>query len=490
MIKKILMLFAIFLWAGPLGAAPGTLLGGVEELTLDNGMRFLLLRRQGAPVFSAYIRVKVGGVDEVDGKTGIAHLLEHMAFKGTDQIGTKDYGKEKALLGQVEEIHAKKLQARGSQKKALTEQMQQLIQEAGEWVVKEEFSEIYQRNGATGLNATTSQDLTSYFVSLPSTKLKLWAFLESSRLKNPVFREFYSERNVVGEERRMRVEDSPFGKLYETFIQLAFVKSPYRRPTIGYKLDIEKLSATDLRKFYEKYYVPSNMVGAIVGDIDIEETKQILRQYFNSLPAKPPATEPNVREPEPTRSKRKTIRFDASPSLIFGYLKPNLPHPDDYVFDIFEQVLCEGRTSRLYKSLVFKEKLVQRIDCSASTPGSRLENLFFVYASVRQGHTPEQVLRAFDREIKRIADQGVSETELKKAKKNLMSQWFFDLQSNNDIARALSYFEAVSGNWKYILDHQKKIQEVTSEEIQRVIKTYLKPSRRRIAILKPLKGKG
>ncbi|MDX1387468.1 MAG: pitrilysin family protein, partial [bacterium] len=249
----------------PAGASPGSFLQDVQEVTLDNGMKFLLLRREGAPVFTAYIRVKVGGLDEKAGQTGIAHLLEHMAFKGTSQIGTKDYAKEKVVLAKIEELQLQKRKARGQARENLAKQISQLLEEAGEYVIKEEFSKIYQRNGASGLNATTSQDLTSYFVTLPSNKLRLWAYLESNRLQNPVFREFYSERDVVGEERRTRVDDSPFGKLYEAFIRLSFNSSPYRRPTIGYQADIEKLTATQLEEFYRRYYVPSNMVGAIVG---------------------------------------------------------------------------------------------------------------------------------------------------------------------------------------------------------------------------------
>lgn len=468
-----------------LQANPSNLLDEVQDVELSNGMKFLLLRREGAPVFSAYLRVRVGGIEEVDGKTGIAHLLEHMAFKGTPEIGTRDYGKEKVLLEQLEELHSKKLHSSGKQKKELADQMNQLVEEAGKLVVKEEFSKIYQRNGATGLNATTSQDLTSYFVTLPNTKLKLWAYLESNRLKHPVFREFYSEREVVGEERRMRVDDSPFGKLYESFIQLAFDKSPYRRPTIGYVEDIEKLSATDLKEFYDKYYVPGNVVGAIVGNIDIEATKKILEEYFGDWKAGQVPQTQFAKEPSPTGPKKLVVPFDAKPALVMGYLKPNLPHPDDYVFDVLDQILCEGRTSRLYKRWVLQDKLAQGVNCSPSTPGSRLENLFFVYAAINSGTPPDKILSSFDDEMRRLVKEGVSKAELDKAKKNILSQWYFDLSSNEEIAEALSYFEAVAGDWKYILNHRKKIQAIGSEDLVRAVEKYLQPQERRWAYLKP-----
>lgn len=467
-------------------ASPGSFLQEVQEVTLDNGMKFLLLRREGAPVFTAYIRVKVGGLDESAGKTGIAHLLEHMAFKGTPEIGTRDYDKEKVILAKIEELQLQKQKSGGKNREDLSKQISQLIDEAGKFVVKEEFSKIYQRNGASGLNATTSQDLTSYFVTLPSNKLKLWAYLESNRLRNPVFREFYSERDVVREERRTRVDDSPFGKLYEAFISLSFEKSPYHRPTIGYKTDIKKLTATQLEEFYRKYYVPSNMVGAIVGDIDPVQTKKILEEYFGEIPKEPAPEKLKVIEPEPKSPKRTVVPFAASPSLMFGYLKPTMPHPDDYVFDVLEQILCEGRTSRLYKKLVVDERLVQQISCSPAVPGSRLENLFFVFASIQNGKRAEAVLRAFDNIIKDIEFHGVNEAEMKKAKKNIKSTWYYELESNSDIARALSFFEIVGGDWKYILSHSNKIDQITSEEVKRVVKKYLQPKRRRVAILKPI----
>ncbi len=488
LLRRILIFLIPLVLGGtaPIQANPETLLDRVQEITLSNGMKFLLLHRPGAPVFTAYIRVKVGSMDEREGQTGIAHLLEHMAFKGTPEVGTRDYASERVVLEKIEEVHANLLQAKGKEKLRLTEEMNRLTEAAGQYVIKEEFSQIYLRNGGTQLNATTSSDLTSYFVTLPNTKLELWASLESQRLQNPVFREFYSERDVVHEERRTRVDDSPFGKLYEAFIHLAFEKSPYRLPTIGYQVDLGKLSATDLKKFYKKYYVPQNMVVAIVGDVDPDSTTQILQKYFGTIPRGDAPVFFELEEPEPRAEKKISVPFEASPSLIFGYLKPNLPQKDDYFFDVLEQILCEGRTSRLYLRWVDREKLVQNFSCSASTPGSRLPNLFFVYASIRHGHTAQEVLKSFDEEAERILTEGIEAKELKKAKKNLMAQWYFEMQSNADLAGILSYFEAVAGTWKYILKHPKEIESVTDKDIQNVVGRYLQPQRRRAAVLKPM----
>jgi predicted Zn-dependent peptidase len=450
-------------------------------------MRFLLLKREGAPVFTAYIRVKVGGIDEVPGKTGIAHLLEHMAFKGTQQIGTRDAAAEAALLEKIEVTERGLQQAKkGEERRRLGSEMERLTAEAEKYVVKEEFSRIYSQNGASNLNATTSQDLTSYFVSLPNTKLKLWAYLEANRLRDPVFREFYTEREVVQEERRTRVDDSPFGKLYEALMEISFVNSPYRRPTIGYSQDLEKLTATDLREFYNRYYAPANMVGAVVGNIDLTEAEGIIRENFAALPAKPPPPALSFQEPAPRAPKRVTVPFDASPSLVASFQKPTMPHPDDYIFDVLNQVLCEGDTSRLSKRLVEKDRLVQKIGCTSSAPGARLDNAFFIYAAPLPGHSTEEILKTVQDEFRRVREEGVGEAELARAKKNLIADWYYDMQSNEDLAELLSYFE-ILGDWRYIFEHQKQVQSVTSADLVRVVETYLRPERIRVAVLQPVK---
>ena len=464
-------------------ANPGSLEEQIKAVTLDNGMRFLLLRRAGAPIFTAYIRVKVGGVDEADGKSGIAHLLEHMAFKGTSSIGTSDAAKERELLAQIEAVQKKLQAAAPAEKSALQNEMQNLVKQAGELVNKEEFTRIYNRNGANNLNATTSQDLTSYFVTLPNTKLRLWAFLESSRLLDPVFREFYSERDVVREERRSRVDDSPFGKLYEALMEITFAGSPYARPTIGYPKDLETLSATDLKEFYDRYYSPGNMVVAIVGNIELAETESIIREYFGKLPKKPPPPEVVVQKSERPPAPPRHVTMAASPAMMVSYPKPTMPHRDDYIFDVLQQVLCEGNTSRLYQRLVEKDRLVQKVGCSASTPGARLDNAFFVYATLMPGTSAEKVSAVLNEEFQGLVGGGVTDAELQRAKKNLIADWYYEMQSNDELAELLSYFEVIFGDWRYIFKHREQIQSITSQDLKRVTGQYLTPAQSRTVIL-------
>lgn len=461
----------------------------VVSYTLKNGMKFLLVKREGAPVFAAYIRVKVGGADEKPGKTGIAHMLEHMAFKGTKNIGTKNYAQESKILDELEKVGIKlsELTRSGQDKseeaKALRQKLKDLQKQAEPYIVKDEFSRAYTKNGANNFNATTSKDMTSYFVELPSNKLELWAYLDSERLRDPVFREFYQERDVVMEERRTRVDNSPFGKNIETLLSTAYEASPYKDPTIGYEKDVSALTATDLKEFYKTYYVPQNMVGAVVGDINIDATKKLLDQYFGSIPAgsTPPAID--KKEPEQKAEKRVTVKYEARPQLMMAYHKPTLPAREDYVFDLLGQIFCEGRSSRLNQALVERKKLAQSADCDTGTPGSRLDNLFFIYGAALGNHNSQELEKAVDEEIERLKNSPVTQEELDRAKKQILSDRLFKMQSNLGLAESLTYFETVAGDWRYLLRHEDVIQTITPKEIQDVAKKYLTKSNRTVSTL-------
>ncbi|MBL7686272.1 MAG: insulinase family protein [Deltaproteobacteria bacterium] len=461
----------------------------VSRYTLKNGMRFLLVQRKGAPVFAGYIRVKVGGADEESGKTGIAHMLEHMAFKGTQSIGTRNYLKEKKVIEEIETVGielSKLTQANQNQSpkaKKLQEQLKQLQKKQESFIVKDEFSRAYTQNGASNFNATTSKDVTSYFVELPSSKLELWAYLESERLKDPVFREFYQERDVVQEERRSRVDNSPFGKNYEELLQNAFSVSPYRDPTIGYAKDISALTATDLKKFYETYYVPQNMVGAIVGNFEIDEVKRMLDQYFGSIPAGKNPPQVSKQEPEQTQEKRHQVSFDARSHLMIAYHKPTMPSREDYVFDMIGQVLCEGRSSRLHQSLIEKQKLAQAIGCDASTPGARFNNLFFIYASALGKNHLSEIEKAIDVEIEKMKNTPVTSEELERARKQILADRLFKMKSNLGLAETLTYFEVLAGDWHYLLEHEKTLSEITPNEIQKVAQKYFTSNNKTVSQL-------
>jgi len=464
--------------------------GRVVEHRLENGMRFLVLERRPAPVFSAYIRFKVGGVDEEPGKTGLAHMFEHMAFKGSKTIGTRDYKREAVLLDEIDAVATRLDAARFGRVPADRETIAALerrlaaLQAAHhEFIVKDELDDIYMRNGAVGLNASTGTDVTSYYISLPSNRLELWMAMESDRFMNGVLREFYTERDVVAEERRMRYEVDPSGKLWENFLATAFMAHPYQQPVIGWMSDIQQLNRADAAAFRERYYVPGNAVAALVGDLDAAEVVELAERYFGRLPAQPAPPDVITVEPPQTGERRVKVEAPAQPQIMIGYHKPTLPEYDDSVFDVIDGILSQGRTSRLYTALVKEQQVAVAVGTYQGVPGGRYNNLFVIYAVPRHPHTIDEVLGSIDHEIDRLRDEPVSRHELEKIINQTEARFVRQLGSNNGLASQLSYFELIAGDWRYILDQIDAIRRMTPEDIQRVAQTYLTNKNRTIAEL-------
>jgi len=331
---------------------------------LPNGLTILICERPEAPVFSFFTMVDAGSAQDPMGATGLAHMFEHMAFKGTDTIGTTDYAAEKPALEKVETAYAAYIAERDktvgrdeAELKQLEKNWKDAIAEADKYVKSNEFSKIIEQNGGEDVNASTSYDATDYEYSLPSNRLELWAYLESERFLHPVMREFYKERNVVIEERRMRTDSNPTGRLIEQFTAAAFAAHPYHRPTVGWMSDLNSFSATDAHKFYDKYYVPSNMVVAVAGDVKAAQVLPILEKYFGRLPAHPRPDEITTTEP-PQNSERKVVLKEKSqPLYLEGYHRPDYMTKDDAVYDAITDLMSEGRTSRLYRALVRDKKI-------------------------------------------------------------------------------------------------------------------------------------
>ncbi len=479
---------AVLLFSAAFPAASQTLEEKVREHTFANGMKLLLVERQDSPTFAAYITIGVGSVHEDSETRGVAHLLEHMLFKGTRTLGTTDYKAEKPLLEAIEEAGAALDKVKGrkdadpQQLEALRTRLAKLQEEHSRYVVKDEFSRIYAENGGTGYNAFTSKDLTTYLISLPANKLELWAAIESDRMKNAVLREFYTERDVVMEERRRSYGSNPRGLLYENLIANAYTVHPYRNPIIGWNSDIDNLSLAETREFLHKYYAPINTVIALVGDIDFDSAVSTIERNFGDIPAGTPLPEVTAVEPEPKGEKRVQITFEAEPRFSMAYHKPTLPERDDYVFDLIEQVLSEGRTSRLYKSLVVEKKLAAAVSTSMA-PGSRYPNLFVISAVPRHPHTVEEVEAAIDEELKRLATVPVSEADLEKARNRLATDRLRYLRDNGGLARMLTYYQTIAGDWRYIIDYDDVVAGITAEEIMAVAASYFTPKNRTVAIL-------
>lgn len=459
----------------------------VKELRLKNGMTFLLVNRPGAPVFSAVIGFRVGGVDDPKGMTGLAHVFEHMAFKGNKVIGTRDYRAEEKALRRVDEA-AKELVAARNQPQPdpkevqrLTERLEQLKAEAAKFVVTGEWDDIYSRNGATDLNASTGTDLTSYYVSLPSNRLELWALMESQRIADPVLREFYTERDVVVEERRQRSENDPDGALDEAFLAAAFKAHPYGVPIVGWTSDLLSLTRPDAERFHRTYYVPGNAVGAVVGDLDLEAAARVIERYFGAIPPGPPPPPVVTREPPQEGERRVEVFYEAEPYLVVGWHKPSPPSYDDFVFDVIRSLLSEGRTSRLYTSLV-KEKRMATGIFAGSTPGDRYANIFEVGAAPIHPHTLAELEAAIDEEVEKLKKGDISAEELQKVKNQAEASFIRGLQSNMGLASQLAYFQTVMGDWRYLLKWRDTIRKITAEDVRRVANQYLTVGNRTVAL--------
>jgi predicted Zn-dependent peptidase len=478
-------------------AAGPSLADRVIEHKLANGLTVLMVERHQTPVVSINITFSVGGINEQVGQTGVAHLYEHMAFKGTRTLGTKDYEKEKPILDELARVgtELERRQREAAAKDggptadeqaaidALQRKFTELQAQASQYVVGNEMALLYQRHGGVGLNASTGKDLTRYMISLPANRLPLWAAIEADRMANPVLREFYKERGVVMEERRLRNEDSPQGLLFETFTSAAFRAHQYGVPTIGWGSDIMALTPADTEAFFKTYYGPNRATIALVGDLNPKDVIELIESTFGKIPAAPPPPPLVTVEPEQRGERRIEVEFDAEPMIAVGYHKPGLGHPDDDVFDVIDAVLTDGLTSRLHTKLVREKRLAASVSSDANYPGVRAPNLFIVTATPLAPHTAAEVEAAIYEELERLKTEPVSSKELEKVINNLDADLVRALRSNSGLASQLALYQSLAGDWRYVLKSRDKIAAVTAADIQRVATQYFTKTNRTVGIL-------
>ena len=452
----------------------------VVKAKLKNGLTVLMLERHLSPTVSLYIRHRVGSVNEADGESGAAHLLEHMMFKGTTTIGAKNYTLEKPILDKIEKtgtaLDKEKLKGQKADPKIIEElsaKLKKLQDQCKKYFIPNEIDRLYTQNGGMDMNASTGQDVTTYKISLPANKIELWARIEADRLINPVFREFYTERDVVMEERRQRVEADPDGKLYEQFLSAAYKIHPYGRPVLGWTQDIMNLSPAAVKKIFAQYRAPESIVIAVVGDINTQETLKLIEKYFDRIPANNKKKNVVPAEPPQTAERKVEVVFDANPMMVIGYHKPTAPAYDDYVFDVLETILTTGRTSRLYNLLVTEMGIAESVDASNGVPATKYANLFTILAKPRYPHTNKELEEVIFREIEKIKTQPITDTELAKAKNQLRMNYIENLDSNSNLASMLSYYELLLGDYRYISNYLKIIDKVSAEDILKAAKLYL-----------------
>jgi predicted Zn-dependent peptidase len=429
------------------------------------------------------------------GETGLAHMFEHMAFKGTDKIGTTNWPAERAALAKVEEAYAaynyeRHLPTGGNPERVaqLEKAWRAAVAEAQQYVIPNQFDEIVEANGGFGVNARTAVDDTAYFYSFPVNRLELWAYLEAQRFEHPVMREFYKERDVVMEERRLRTDSQPIGRLIEQFLATAFMAHPYHRPTIGWYSDLTTFSAADAEKFFDRFYIPSNMVIGIAGDISPEQALPVIEKYFGQLPARPKPEEFNTVEPPQNSERRVVTREQAQPFYIEAYHRPDYRSPDDAAFDAISDILSNGRVSRLYRSLVRDKKIAAMAAGFTGFPGVKYPHLFAFYAIPVPGHTTEELAAGIHAEIERLKTENVADEELKMFKTRAKADLVRGLNSNEGLANQLATMQLRYGDWRELFRQLDRYDKVTKEDIRRVANQIFLPENRTIGIVETVKA--
>src|SRR5215831_4918445 len=459
----------------------------VTMKTLPNGLTVIILRRPEAAVFSFFTMVDTGSAQDPLSKTGLAHMMEHMAFKGTPDIGTTNYAEEKVALAKVEQAYAAyeaeriKRMDRDPQKLAqLQKEWQDAIAAADKYVIKNQFGEIVESHGGVGMNAFTTYDETGYLYSMPSNMIELWAAIESDRFANPVMREFYKERNVVMEERRMRTDSDPTGRLVEQFLGTAFAANPYHRPTIGYASDLQAFSATDAENFFHRYYVPSNMVIALVGDLDPTTVMPILERYFGQLATAPKPTELTTVEPPQNSVRNVKMNDMAQPIYVEGYHRPSYLDPDDAVYDAISDILSNGRTSRMYRSMVRDQKTAAAAGGFSGFPGNKYAHLFAFYGVPVPGHTNAEMQKGIQEQIVKLKTEDVTDEELQMFKTRTKADLIRGLASNEGLAHQLAVYQTRYGDWRELFRYLDKVDKVSKADIRRVANKVFTDSNRTV----------
>ena len=464
----------------------------VKEHVLQNGLKLLILEKHDVPVVSLRIIYKVGSVNEHTGITGVSHLFEHMMFKGTKIFGTKNYEKEKPLLEREDDLIEKLIPLRKNKdKKGVKEEIEKIQNELiavrdelKRLSISGEIWSIYPQYGAIGLNASTSKDTTTYYCNLPANKLELWAFIEADRMKNRVLREFYSERDVVMEERRLRNENSPSGLMWEQLAATAFTAHPYKWPIIGWMSDIENVTRKETSEYFKKYYGPNNAVIIIVGDVNTENTIKLIEKYFGDIASQPDPPKVKTIEPKQKGEKRVYVEYDANPQLAVAYHIPAIGHPDQYVLDVIESLITRGRTSRLYKGLIDEKRIA--VSANAYSGPSKYPGVFLIFLKPRHPHTVNDIENVLYEEIERLKSEPVSDWELQKIKNQIEADFIRSMQSISGLASRIAHYESIY-NWKYINSYVEKTLAVSKDDIIRVAKKYFTRKNRTVAILEKKK---
>ncbi len=474
----------------------------IQKRTLANGLRVIVMRQPSSPTVACYLKIGVGSANEPFDQSGTAHFLEHLLFKGTSKIGTTNYAEEKVYLDQIEADgeridtlertllnplltadERKKIEAR---MQVLEGRLARWQKAAHQFVISEEDSQAYSLAGQVGYNAYTTTDVTNYQIKLPAHRLEMWADLESGRFLDPVLREYYPERKVIKEERRMRYDSRPTSLLYELFLKTAFGMSPYGKPVIGFEKSMHRLRLKETREFFDTNYVPSRMVIAIVGDIDFDKTFGIMEKYFGRIKARPtPEFPPTVYEPQKGR-RIAYLEAKNSPAMITGWARPSVHHADDRAFEVLARLLGDGQTSRLVNRLVIRDKLTGDVKVGSTTPGDKLDTQFTIFADVFDAANYGAIEKGIAEELERLKTEGPSAEELQKIKNRYVAELVHTLQQNAGLADTLSYYELIMQDYQKMFSAIEELEQVDAAKIKALVAKYFTETQNTTVYLKPV----
>lgn len=462
----------------------------VQEFHLDNGLTLLVVENHESPTVGLATAFSVGGADERPGVGGVSHILEHMLFKGTTEVGTSDWEAEKVHHDRIEELTYAMKEEMAKGRTADAGRIASLHAErdteeaaAKEYAVDNELWGLYEEAGGTNLNAFTSSDITAYILALPANRLELWMYLESSRLRRPILRQFYTEVQNVMEERRLSRDADPEGKLTEGFLSVAYDAHWYGQPIIGWPSDIQSVTRTEAENWFRTYYAPNRMTLSIVGDVDADDVHRMVQEYFGDIPRQDPPEPMETFEPEHEGIRRIEVEYDAEPRLLMGWHKENVPHPDDAALHVLSEVLSGGRSSRLEKILVEERQIAASVHTDHEFPGLRWPNLFIVEALPRAPHTAAELEDALWQQLDRVKREGITDRELQKAKNRIRAGDIRKLESNFGLAIELAYAQASREDWRVMMEAARAVEAVTAEQVRDVARRTFRRNRTTVATL-------
>ncbi|MDG5816851.1 pitrilysin family protein [Chitinispirillales bacterium ANBcel5] len=485
--KKILCLLLFFILLR--GVSAENIDIPVTYDTLDNGLRVIIVPDSNVAVVSCRLYYFVGGMNEGPGTTGLSHMYEHMMFKGTERLGSKNYEKEIPYLRAIDSLDALMQEARlsiggDSLFRAYRAEIFDLLEQQREYIKNNEIWEIYQSSGGTNLNAWTSNDMTAYIVTLPQNKVELFYWIEADRMENPVLREFHSELEVVMEERKMRYDNRPLFHYWERLNALFYVAHPFGLPVIGWESDIKGYTTDKLMRYINEYYTPDNALIVLVGNVDSEGALEDIEKYFGSIPRAERPSDPVVtREPAPIGETRFTARKDAEPRIDILFHTPGYPHEDLYTLDILNGMLA-GRSGRLYRRLVEEESLCVNAGASNVT---RLHNGYFhVWAQLKTDADPEKVEKIIMEELEKVTKAPPTEKEMIRITNEIRYSFATGLKSLEQLSDRLAHFERL-GSWENLLRYPQKIADTCVESVPEIANKYFQPEMATIGrLLRPI----